>query len=60
MAVAPPKRSPCPCHDFDRGSNALRRTSEMRPEFGSELLTNVITAVILIGLLVSAAFWVSQ
>ena len=32
----------------------------MRPEFGSELLTNVITAVILIGLLVSAALWISQ
>ena len=32
----------------------------MRPEFGNELLSNVITAVILIGLLVSAAFWVSQ
>jgi hypothetical protein len=32
----------------------------MRPEFGSELLTNIITAVILVGLLVSAAFWVSQ
>jgi hypothetical protein len=31
----------------------------MRPEFGSELL-NVIAAVILIGLLVSAALWVSQ
>ncbi len=32
----------------------------MRREFGSELLSNVITAVILIGLLVSAALWVSQ
>jgi hypothetical protein len=32
----------------------------MRPESGSELLSNVIAAVILIGLLVSAALWVSQ
>ncbi len=32
----------------------------MRPEFGSELLSHVIAAVILIGLLVSAALWVSQ
>jgi hypothetical protein len=31
----------------------------MRPDFGSELLSNVITAVILIGLLASAALWVS-
>ena len=33
---------------------------EMSPEFGSELRSNVIAAVILIGsLLVSAALWVS-
>ena len=32
----------------------------MRPDSGSELLSNIITAVILIGLLVSAALWISQ